>query len=435
MLTERKQQALTDALRDFQMPDDHLREAALCRLWSIGGAEAMDALTAATRDSSLSIRWRATATLGLGLDPEGLEPLLERLQCDDSEDIREGCAGALVHFDDPRVPDALAAALADDSLQGAVEAASSLVELGDPRGLTALQAWISGDDPEARSGAVMQVVSLGLPAEVQIPALQRYLREFSDRLADPNAVWAQDCLARLGPQSVTGIDPKMHRQVREARARDDLRSPDARTRQRAVSALAELAPADLEAELLRLFSDDQLSVRMSAVTWLRGKTSAVGEVEAARCLRSDAHPLIRSLCAPLLEQSKTAETREALTAALHDADWKPVAAAIDALATRQERSVAGEIVALLRHAHPLVPLHAARALVKLGEAEDETVAYLERQLGNPDQWWADRETLAQRHQSHCYARLFHRREHRVAWTDKQTVPELLAEARRQAASR
>jgi HEAT repeat protein len=187
-------QALTEIAANKKI-DEKLREAAVESLGDIGNPEVVDTLIPILEEDSAkpyptlgdtlgdTLRKETARALGRIGDPKAIEPLIRTLQKErewSKFGLREAIIDALGNFRDPRVTDALVAALSSD-YHTAAAAAKALKKLRDRRATQPLIRIVEDggkkgvyDDHRRRFAAEILGV-LGDPRA--IPALAKALRD------------------------------------------------------------------------------------------------------------------------------------------------------------------------------------------------------------------------------------------------------------------
>jgi hypothetical protein len=139
--------------RAITADDLAVRQAAVSALGQIGDTRAVEPLLARLEDQESGVRQAAASALGQIGDTRAVEPWRARLE-DQESGVRQAAASALGQIGDTRAVEPLLARLEDQDSWARQAAASALGQIGDTRARGALIGRLSADNPNTRAEAL-----------------------------------------------------------------------------------------------------------------------------------------------------------------------------------------------------------------------------------------------------------------------------------------
>jgi HEAT repeat protein len=195
--------------------DEIVRGTTAWLLGLLPGTATMD-LVAALEDDGVLVRWSAAWALGWRQEREAVPKLLERLDEEDSWEVREACIRALGAITDPQAVHPLLGLLVDQPAEVRAAAASALGALGAVEALQPLIKQLDDEESEIRAAAAEALGALR--NESAVPLLAACLARDVDvavRVAAANAlghIGTPDCEAAL-LQTLDEPDPGLRETV------------------------------------------------------------------------------------------------------------------------------------------------------------------------------------------------------------------------------
>lgn len=229
--------------RNLKNPIKAKRLAAVRALAHLHNPMVIEALLPALDDKEAAIRHAAALALGEFKDIRGVKPLMQLVESDPSEDIREAAALSLGRMGDKQASRVLAKALGDPDPDIRIAAAQALAKLGEAR----WQDWVKGTENDFNELAqsserrAMDALILALGNDklnVRLTALEGLGRLGGSDVVPPllNLLNDQDQRVRI---ATIGWLVKLRDRRAIGPLLQSLRHKDGETRLAAVKALAE----------------------------------------------------------------------------------------------------------------------------------------------------------------------------------------------------
>jgi HEAT repeat protein len=199
--------SLAGALAMLESPDEVKRSAATSTLGRVGGDEALAALVRALEDPSVRVRGSAALALGrLGVG-DSVAHLLRHLREDESGHVRAMCATSVQWLDDPRIGEAMLAALSDTEWKVVTAACAALQGLRVESAIPAILPLLDSENPHTQEAALRALVNLG----ARDPRIIPMLRSLAEDPATLEAERFGDALGELLSEHLGEPEPDVQR--------------------------------------------------------------------------------------------------------------------------------------------------------------------------------------------------------------------------------
>lgn len=299
------------------------RAAAARALARVGGADAGQALVAATSDPDHWVRYFASRSLGERREKEAVGRLVAVAEADPLPHVRVAALDAVGSVGDASAVTSLARCAEDDERDVAAAALRALGRLGTSDALATLKAAARADDPSRRLAAVQALAAHGTPDAVgQLEWLAggdpdaaigtAAIASLGDVAArgDAGAIAAVDALVALcgdparrdaATNVITALPPSVIPHVARG-----LGHPQAPVRRRVVECLGRFLDPDATSFIAAALQDDAPVVRETAVVALARRGTRACDEQLKRLAAGDPSKAVRRAAAAALASMRRA---------------------------------------------------------------------------------------------------------------------------------